>query len=119
MYYQGFNVAGTINTTELDGGLVSTQERPKRIEAVLIDVDAYQGNIIEGWIGTERVLAIPDYIFNTHFEAAADTPYPATNKIVRLPVGLEIPQGSAFKIGVNCGGTACDIVGAYEYTLTT
>jgi len=116
MKYKAFTVAGTINETELDGGLVSLTDAPVHIDAILINVDAYQGNIVEGWIGNERVLEIYDYVFDTADETAGATaPYSST-KINRLPVDLDIPPGQAFKIGINSGAAASDIFGAYEYT---
>ncbi|GAG22054.1 unnamed protein product, partial [marine sediment metagenome] len=53
-YYKAYAVAGTINITELDAGLVSETEEPKRIEAILINISAYEGNMVEGWIGNTR-----------------------------------------------------------------
>ncbi len=117
MYFQGFKVEGAASKTVLDGGLVSTVEEPKRVEAVLIDVDAYQGNMIEGWIGSKRVLEISEYVFNTHFVSATDVGFPATNKITRLDIGLDIPVGQTFKIGVNSGLAESDIAGSYEYSI--
>ena len=117
MYYQGYSRAGTINTTELDGGLVSTDEEPKHIRAVLINVTAYEGNVIEGWIGNLRVLEVYDNVFDTIEDlGAANFPY-STTKIGRLPVELDIKPGQIFKIGIRCGGTASTIVGAYEYDI--
>lgn len=117
MYYQGFVVEGIASTTVLDAGLVSTVGEPKRIEAVLIDVDAYQGNTIEGWIGTKRVLEISEYVFNTHEVTAVDIHPVSSTKIVRLPVGLDIPSGQIFKIGVNSGLNESGIAGGYEYSI--
>jgi len=117
MLYQGFVVEGIASETVLDDGLVSTVGEPKRIEAVLIDVDEYQGNMIEGWIGTKKVLEVSEYMFNSHFIAAGDTPYPSTSKMCRLQVGLDIPPGQIFRIGVNSGLAESDIAGAYEYSI--
>ncbi len=116
MYYQGFHVLGILNTTQLDGGLVSTVEEPKHLSAVLVDVSAYQGDIIEGWLGNERILDIPDFIFSTRLAFGAANAYASTAKITRLPVELDIPVGQIFKIGVRSGGVAVTIDGAYEYT---
>jgi len=119
MLYQGFHVVGTINITVLDAGLVSTATEPKRIDAVLIDVSAYQGDIIEGWIGTNRVLEVPDFVFSTRLAFGGANAYAATAKLSRIPVGLEVAVGQIFKIGVRCGGVAITIDGAYEYTIST
>lgn len=119
MKYQGFNRTGTINATELDGGLVSTKEEPKHIRAILINVSAYELNVVEGWIGNERVLEVYDNVFDTIEDlGAANFPY-STSKIGRLPIEIDIPVGQAFKLGIRCGGTASNIVGAYEYEVIT
>lgn len=117
MYYQELTVVGVINITTLDAGLVSPVEKPRTIKAILIDVDTHEGNVIEGWIGTERVLAVYDYVFSTREEAVAFTAL-NVNRIIRLPVDLEIPAGLIFRVGVRCGGVANDIFGAYEYVPT-
>ena len=117
MKYQELTVAGVINATTLDGGLVSTIEEPKTIKAILIDLDTHEGSVIEGWIGTERVLAIYDYVFSTREEAVGFTAL-NVNRIIRLPVDLKIPIGQIFKIGIRCGAAANDIFGAYEYEKT-
>jgi len=117
MYYQRFDVVGGPNVTVLDAGLVSTVEEPKHIDAILIDVSAYQDNIVEGWIGNLRVAEVSDYVFCTRFDAGAANAFAATNKIVRLPIDLDIPAGQTFKVGVRSGAVANDITGSYEYTI--
>jgi len=115
MKYKGFNQAGTINTTELDDGLQSTAKSPKRIRAVLINVSAYEGNVLEGWIGNERVLEIYDNVLDTIEDlGAANFPY-STSKLGRIPIEIDVEIGQKFQIEIRCGGTASDIVGAYEY----
>ena len=118
MYYQELNVQGVINVTTLDAGLVSPMESPRTIIAVLIDLDVHEGNVIEGWIGTERVMAIYDYVLSTREEAVGFTAL-NTNRIGRIPIGLKIPSGHIFKLGIRCGGVASLASGAYEYEPTT
>lgn len=115
MYYKAFNVAGTINVTESDDGLVSLVEEPVRIRAILINFDTTEGNVLEGWIGTDRILEIYDYVFDTQELTGADTFPHSTAKIVRLPIEEDIPPGQIFKIAIRCGAVANDIFGAYEY----
>lgn len=119
MFYKAFNVTGVINITTLDGGLVSLTEEPKRVRAVLINSSAFEGNIIECWIGTNRVMECYDYLFDTQEETAGATAPLSQNKISRLPIEMDIPPGQIFKIGINCGGTASDLYGAYEYDIIT
>jgi len=118
MYYQGFHVVGVANTTVLDAGLVSTVEEPKHVDAVLVDTTVHLGNIIEGWIGNQRVLEVPDYLFDTRELNAATLASRSTTKILRLPVELDIPVGQIFKIGVRSAGVGETVDGSYEYTVT-
>lgn len=115
MYYKAFAVTGVINVTTLDDGLVSLVEEKKKIRAVLISSSAWEGNVLEGWIGTNRILEIYDYCLDTQEETAGATAPLSQNKISRVPIDEEIPAGQIFKIGINCGATASDIYGAYEY----
>jgi hypothetical protein len=97
---------------------VSTVAEPKHIDAVLIDVSAYQGDIIEGWIGTNRILEIPDFVFSTRLAFGGANAYAATAKISRIPVDMILPVGQIFKIAVRSGGVAITIDGAYEYQIS-
>lgn len=117
MYYQSFTVTGVINVETLDGGLISPVDTPVHLSAVIINTDTMEGNRIQGWIGTKKVMELYDYNCDTQEETAAQAPMSA-NKIGRLPVDMDIPPGKIFKIGVACGGTANDLFGAYEYTQT-
>ncbi len=116
MLYKGFTVVGVVNVTTLDAGLVSLVEVPVRIEAVIINVDTYEGNVIEGWIGSRRVLEIYDYNVDTQDETAGATAPYSTKKLGRIPIEMDIKPGQIFKIGVRCGAVANDLFGAYEYT---
>ena len=116
MLYKAYTVVGVINVTTLDGGLVSLVEVPIRIEAILINTSAQEGNVIEGWIGNKRVLECYDYVFDTQEESTATQAPNSATKIVRLPIEMDVPAGQSFKIGVRCGGVANNLFGAYEYS---
>ncbi len=118
MYYKAFTVVGVINVTTLDGGLVSLTDKPKHIRAVIINTDTTEGNVIEGWIGTDRVLEIYDYNLDTQEDAGGTVAPLSSVKIGRLQVDLDIPAGQIFKIGVRCGAVANDLFGSYEYDYT-
>jgi len=118
MLYKAFHVAGVINVTTLDGGLVSLVEVPVHVDAVIINTDAHEGNIIEAWIGNSLVLEIYDYNLDTQELAAADTPPLSSVKMGRIPVNHDIQAGQVFKIGIRCGAVASDIYGSYEYNET-
>lgn len=118
MFYKSFSVTGDANKTVMDSGLISTIEEPKTIKAILIDVSIYQGNILEGWIETERILSIIDRVLNTSYIVAAAHCAVSTSKLFRIPIDEPIPPGMIFKIGINCGAASSNISGAYEYIRT-
>lgn len=113
MFYKGFAVTGVANTTTFDSGLISTVDEPKKIRAIIISVSKWRNNILEGWIETNRILEIRDFVLNTSDDIGGAPA--STNKLLRIPVDEDIKPGSIFKIAINCGSTATDIVGAYEY----
>jgi len=117
MFYQSFHVNALALVTTLDAGLVSKVEAPVHVNAIIINTDTTQGNVIECWIGTKRVCTIYDYNLDTQVEAAVAGV--STVKIGRLPIDLDIPAGSIFKVGSNCGAVGHHLYGAYEYTETT
>ena len=118
MLYKAFHVNAAANVTTLDDGLASTVERPVHVNAIIINSSATEGNVIECWIGTQRVAEIYDYCLDTQEEAAAFTGFSVT-KIGRLPIDLDVDPGSIFKVGSRCGATGHHIYGAYEYTEKT
>ena len=115
MFYKGFHVNAVALVTTLDDGLVSTIENPVHVNAIIINTSAHEGNVIECWIGTTKVLEIYDYCLDTQEECAAQAAISAT-KLNRIPIDIDIPAGSIFKVGSNCGATGHHLYGAYEYT---
>jgi len=115
MYYQAFHVNALALVATLDAGLVSKVEAPVHVNAIIINCDTTEGNVIECWIGTKRVASIYDYCLDTQEEAVGFTGFSVT-KIGRLPIDLDVPAGSIFKVGSNCGAVGQHLYGAYEYT---
>lgn len=116
MLYKAFNVVCLPNVTTLDAGLVSEVGSPKHLDALLLNVSVTNGNIIEGWIGTKRVVEVPDWLFDNRVALGAGNEFPSTSKISRLPVDIDIPAGQIFKIGIRAAGVGSTVTGAYEYT---
>ncbi len=113
MFYKSFSVTGVANVTTFDTGLISSLEEPKKIRAVIISVSKWRSNNVEGWIETNRILEINDYVLNT-----SDSENQGV-AIIRIPIDEIIKPGMIFKIAINCGATATNIFGAYEYELTS
>lgn len=118
MFYKAFHVNALANVTTLDAGLVSLVDAPVHVNAIIINTSAYEGNVIECWIGTKRVAEIYDFNLDTQEEAAAQAALSAT-KIGRLPIDLDVPPGATFKVGSRCGATGHHLYGAYEYNEIT
>ncbi|MBA7522549.1 hypothetical protein ES705_14668 [subsurface metagenome] len=119
MLYKSFRITGLANKTVFDGGLVSTVEEPKRIRAILIDVDSYHGNSVEGWIETTRILEIPDECCSTSDYLIGASYFRPTVKMNRIPIEEVIKPGMTFKIAINCGAATTNIRGSYEYEPST
>lgn len=114
MFYKDFHVNAAANVTTYDAGLVSEVENPVHVNAIIINIDATEGNVIECWIGTKRVCSIYDYCLDTQEEAVAQAALSAT-KIGRLPIDIDVPPGQIFKVASRCGATGHHLYGAYEY----
>lgn len=115
MFYKLFRVTGEANKTIFDAGLISTVEETKRIRALLINVSAYHEATIEGWIGTNRILEIPDDVCITSDTSPTVKVVISSNKLIRIPIEENIPAGMIFKIAIKCGTDVTSIDGAYEY----
>lgn len=115
MFYKLFRVTGQANKTVFDDGLISTVEEPKRIRAIIINVNTYNNNTIEGWIETNRILQIPDDCCSTIDYLIAASYFRPTNKMFRIPIEEDIKPGMSFKIAINCGAQVTNIDGSYEY----
>jgi hypothetical protein len=116
-YYKRFAITGVINTTTYDAGIECTEAEKVTVKAILISVSAYQGNIIEGWVEREKYAELYDYLLNTVLAAGAANAYASTNKLVRIPLEIELQLGQIFKVAVNAGAAAVNLFGAYEYEL--
>ncbi len=115
MFYKVFRVTGLANKTIFDGGLISTVEEPKRLRAIIITVDTYNDNTIEGWIETNRILEIPDDCLSTKDYLIAASYFRPTDKMFRIPIEENIAPGMIFKIAIKCGAAVTSIDGSYEY----
>jgi len=116
-YFKYFTKLGVINTTTYADGLTSSAEAKKRLKSVLINISTHSNDKIQGWLEREKVFEIPDYCIDTQELAGADTPPLSLNKINEIPVGVDMPIGSTFKVAIECGGVAATICGAYRYEI--
>jgi hypothetical protein len=83
----------------------------------MINVAAHEGNKIEGWLEREKVFELPDCLIDTQELTGADTFPLSYNKLNEIPIGVDMPVGTTFKIAINSGGTKSDLKGAYRYEI--
>jgi len=119
VYFQYFSITGVANSTVYDDGLESSKENPKRLLSVIVQVSAYQGNKIQGWLEREKIHELPDKCLDTEEEGSTDKISKSFNRLNEIEVGHDIPVGSTFKMAVESGATGNDLVGAYRYEITT
>ncbi len=117
--YKKFAVTGVANDLALDTGLSSTENEPKKLIGVMLNVVDQAGNTIEGWIETNLILEAPDYLFDAQTAAGAADAYASTVKTQFLQIDEVMEVGKIFKIGIRCGATNKDLFGAYVYEITT
>ncbi|MBA7495904.1 hypothetical protein ES702_06500 [subsurface metagenome] len=119
VYFQKFSITGVANTTVYDDGLESSRENPKRLLSIIVQVDTYQGNDIQGWWEREKIFDMLDYHLDTIEEGSTDKIAKSFNRLNEIEVGMDVPVGSTFKAAVKSGSTKCDLYGAYRYEIVT
>lgn len=119
IYFQKFSITGEANKVAYDSGLESSTENPKRLLSVLVQVDDYQGNDVQGWYEREKIFEIPDSLIDTVDREADTMVNKSFNRINEIEVGYDIPPGSTFKAAISCGGTKSDLKGAYRYEIVS
>ncbi|RLI86423.1 MAG: hypothetical protein DRP01_04265 [Archaeoglobales archaeon] len=115
VFFKYFSVSGQANKEKLDDGLQSTAAEKKRLISVLIQVDGYANNKIVGYHETTKVFEIPDSLIDTPANTGSTNQQYSFNRLNEIPVGIDMPVGTTFKVGIVCGATAKNITGAYMY----
>ena len=116
-YFKYFKVTGVDSETVYDDGLTSSAEAPKRLKSIMINVVAREGNKVQGWLEREKVFELPDHLIDTQEAMAADTPPLSMNALNEIPVGVDMPIGTTFKVAISSGATHSDLYGAYRYEI--
>ena len=116
-YFQYFTKDCDANKTTYADGLTSSAEAPKRLKSVVINIDLHSGDKVQGWLEREKVFELPDYCIDTQELTGADTFPFSMNKINEIPVGVDMPVGTTFRVALECGGVGATICGAYRYEI--
>jgi len=117
-YFKYFKITGVDSKTVYDDGLTSSAEAPKRLKSIMINVLARAGNKVQGWLEREKVFELPDALIDTQESEASDTPPLSMNSLNEIPVGVDMPVGTSFKVALESGATHSDLYGAYRYEIT-
>ena len=117
IYFKKFSVTGQANQETLDSGLQSTEAEKKRLLSVLIQVSGYASNDVVGYLEQTKVFEIPDSLIDTDTNTGSTNNQHSVNRINEIEVGVDLPVGSTFKVGIVCGATNKNIVGAYRYEI--
>jgi hypothetical protein len=116
-HYQSASVTGVISSTVLDTGIESTQAETKHVSAVWVYVTGHIGNFVEVWLEQERLAKIPDYFFITEETTGAANVQKATNRLTKITLDVQLPVGQKLQVAMNCGATAKNLSGCYEYEI--
>jgi len=116
-YFKYFKVAGVNSKTVYDAGLTSSAEAPKRLKSIMINIVARNGNKVQGWLEREKVFELPDHLIDTQFILGTDTSPMSMNALNEIPVGVDMPVGTTFKVALESGVPASDLYGAYRYEI--
>jgi len=116
-YFKYFTKDCDASKTTYADGITSSAEAPKRLKSVMINIDLHSGDKVQGWLEREKVFELPDYLIDTQ-QVTDTTTFPLSmNKLNEIPVGVDMPVGTTFKVALECGGVAATICGAYRYEI--
>lgn len=118
IYFKVFRITGVNNKVVYDDGIDSSKENPIRLLSVMVQVDDYQDNDIQGWLQREKVFEVPDSLLDTVGRESDNHKNKSFNRLNEIEVGCDVPVGATFKVAVSSGATKCDLIGAYRYEIT-
>jgi hypothetical protein len=118
IFHQKFSVQGIANKTVLDTGIQSTEKVKKTLISVLVQVDAYNNNTIEGWIQQLKVTEIQDTLIDTIEREGDELMNKSANRINEIPVAAPLEIGQVYQIGINCGADPQVLSGSYVYEIS-
>lgn len=117
LYYDSELITGVANTSVEGDGITSTETEEKTIKAVILQVNGYAGNLIEGFIEREKILRIYDYLLDTFETTGSTNTQKSTTKLARFILDHAIKIGDTFKLIVASGATPNNLYAHYEYEI--
>jgi len=119
IFRQPFKVTGVANKSTPDTGLKSTEAEKKRLLSIWVVVSGQADNFIQGYHERAKMFEIPDRLIDVETDAFDYNKAKGANRINEIEVGFDIPAGQAFSIAIQCGATAKDLHGCYNYEIIT
>lgn len=116
--FDKIKITGVANIATYDDGLSSSEAQPKTLKSVIVQVDAYKGNVLQGWLDKDKVFELYDYNLDTQEEGSSQKTGKSMNRLNEIEVGVKIPVGSKFLIALECGASTNDFYGAYRWERT-
>lgn len=116
-YFLPFTITGEANKVIFAKGLSSTSENPKRLVSILVQVDGYTENEVQGYLEREKIFGIPDSLIDTVEEGATDKISKSFNRLNEIEVGVDMPVGSMFEAALQCFANPKNLKGAYRYEI--
>jgi hypothetical protein len=117
-FTQDFTITGVIAKETLDSiGLTSTEKEKKKLLGVFLQVSGYAKNKVVGYHEQTKVFTIYDTLIDVETAAFTENESKPGPRITYHEVGIELPIGQTFKVGIVCGATAKDLLGHYEYEI--
>jgi len=113
--YQRFSVTGSGNAEVLDSGIESTMAEKKRVIGLYLYVTGWIDNIIIAYHETTKVLEMPDYLVHTDEQYANSNCAKSVNVLTYVEIDRALDIGERFKVGIKCGGTPKNLIGAYKF----
>lgn len=117
IFHQDFSITGVANDTAYDSGLEGTEKEPKHLISVLVQVEGYADNHVEGWIEKTRIFDIKDKLIDTLDTTGSTNMQYSAQRINEIPVDAELGPGEIFKVAIRCGATNKNLIGAYVYEI--
>jgi hypothetical protein len=119
IYFQAFDTEAADGVTEYDDGLRSTNENPKTLLSVLVQVKELplEDSMLQLWYEQEKISEIPLFLINSPAASGVTEPF-AKNMLNEVEVGFAIPIGAVVKVASKAVGGTQTIRGAYRYEIT-
>lgn len=120
IYFQALSASAGAGETTFDDGLRSTQENPKTLLSILVQVAELPlvSSMLQIWYEQEKISELPLNLIDSPYAGGHNYPY-SKNRLNEIEVGFAVPIGAVIKVASKAVGGTQTIIGAYRYEITT